>query len=145
MRHKKTILLADDDPDMIAQLSDVLTSAGYGIVAAASRQEAEDALLGVKPDLAILDLMMEQMDAGFVLSHHLRQLYPETPIILLTAVSSATGISFAACDADVRAWAKFDRIMDKPVRPEELRAAVRQLLKEDAGQDGLRHAEPGSG
>jgi len=138
MSPKKTIFLADDDPDMIAQLSAVLKSAGYNVVAAAGRQEAEELLLGVRPDLAILDLMMEQMDAGFVLSHHLRQLYPQTPIILLTAVLSATGISFAACDADARAWTQADRIMDKPVRPEELRAAVRQLLKEE---DGVGHGD----
>ena len=91
MSEKKRILVVDDDLDVVEQLEAVLGGAGYEVAAANSRQEAEDLLLTVRPDLAILDLMMEHMDAGFVLGHNLHRLYPGTPVILLTGVTAATG------------------------------------------------------
>jgi CheY-like chemotaxis protein len=90
----------------------------------------------MKPDLAILDLMMEEKDSGFVLSHQIKKLYPELPIILLTAVVGATGLSFAAQRSDEQSWIKVDKIMDKPVRPEQLKAEVSRLLGE-APPDGV--------
>ena len=138
MSQKPTILVVDNDPDVIEQLTVVLEGAGYTVAAAESREQAEEVLLGLKPDVAILDLMMEEMDSGFVLAHHLRQLHPETPIILLTAVTSATGLSFGAQSpgaqsAEARSWLKADSVLDKPVRPDQIRAEVRRLL------DAARH------
>ena len=62
---------------------------------ATTRAEAEALAADVTPDLAILDLMMDQHDDGFVLSHHLKRLLPGLPVILVTAVTAETGISFA--------------------------------------------------
>ncbi|MBN1918405.1 MAG: response regulator [Verrucomicrobia bacterium] len=128
MSKKPTILIVDNDPDVIHQLTVVLEGAGYAVTAAESREQAEEVLLGLKPDVAILDLMMEEMDSGFVLAHHVKQLYPETPIMLLTAVTSATGMSFGAQTPEARSWLKADCVLDKPVRPDQLRAEVRRLL-----------------
>ena len=91
----------------------------------------EEAILKVKPDLAVLDLMMEEKDSGFVLSHEFKKLYPDMPVILLTAVAGATGLSFTTQGSDAQSWIKVDKIMDKPVRPEQLRAEVSRLLGED--------------
>jgi DNA-binding response OmpR family regulator len=132
MSAKKKILLVDDDLDILEQLTATLTAAGYDTVAAEGQTAGEEALLKGKPDLAILDLMMEHMDSGFVLSHQLKKLYPETPVILLTAVTAATGLSFATNSAEAQAWAQVDKIMDKPVRPEQVKAEVRRLLREPA-------------
>jgi len=65
---KKKILVVDDDPDILEQMTSVLTGAGYEVSAAEGRAAAEEAILKTKPDLAILDLMMEEKDSGFVLS-----------------------------------------------------------------------------
>jgi CheY-like chemotaxis protein len=128
---KKKILVVDDDLDILEQITAVLNSAGYEVTAVDGRAAAEEAILKFKPDLAILDLMMEEKDSGFVLSHQIRKLYPDTPMILLTAVTGTTGLSFASQNADARSWIKVDKIMDKPVRPEQLKAEVRRLLQED--------------
>jgi CheY-like chemotaxis protein len=131
---KKKILVADDDLDLLEQITAILTAAGYEVTAAEGQAGAEDAILRVKPDLAILDLMMEEKDSGFVLSHQLKKLYPEMPVILLTAVVGTTGLSFAAQHREEQSWVKVDKIMDKPVRPEQLKAEIRKLLhEEDAG------------
>jgi DNA-binding response OmpR family regulator len=140
MRVKKKILAVDDDFDLLEQLTAVLTAAGYEVTAADGRAAAEDAILRVKPDLAILDLMMEEKDSGFVLSHQLKKLYPGMPVILLTAVAGATGLSFATQNADARSWIKVDKIMDKPVRPEQLKAEVRRLLGEAPEGDAVGHS-----
>ena len=130
MTAKKKILIVDDDPDIVEQLTLSLTAHGYDVVAAGSQKEAEEVLLSVRPDLAILDLMMEHMDSGFVLCHEVKKLYPETPVILLTAVTASTGLTFDAQSAEARSWVKADKILDKPVRPEQIRVEVHRLLHE---------------
>ncbi len=138
---KKKILVVDDDLDILEQLTAVLTSAGYEVASAEGRAAAEEALLKTKPDLAILDLMMEEKDSGFVLSHQIRKLYPDMPMILLTAVKGTTGLSFASQNPDAQSWVKVDKILDKPVRPEQLKAEVRRLLHEIPSNESGGHSQ----
>jgi CheY-like chemotaxis protein len=128
MSKQPTILIVDDDPDIIEQLTMLIKSEGYTVAAAGSQEEAEQLLMAVRPDLAIVDLMMEQMDSGFILAHEIKKLYPETPVIILTSVKSATGISFAAASEEQKSWIKADRLLDKPIRPEQLRNELSRLL-----------------
>jgi CheY-like chemotaxis protein len=137
MNDKATMIVVDDDLDMIEQLSAIFRSDGYNVFSAASQQEAEELLLTVRPDVAILDLMMDQMDSGFVLCHYLKKLYPETPVILLTAVTGTTGLSFAASSPEAQSWVKADKVMDKPVRQEQIKAEVRRLLQR-AGENAAK-------
>lgn len=139
MTKAKQILLVDDDPDILDQVTIILQGDGFDVLTAGSEAEAEEALLSGKPDLAILDLMMENKDSGFVLCHQIKKLYPELPVILLTAVKAATGISFNGATADARSWVKADCLMDKPVLPETLRREVRSLLRIETTSDN-RHA-----
>jgi two-component system response regulator MprA len=127
----KTILLVDDDPDILEQMSTILGGQGYQTITAVSREDAEEELLRTKPDLAILDVMMEQTDAGFVLAHHLKKLHPGTPVILLTSVTAATSLSFQGLTPDMKTWMRADVIVNKPVRPEQILAEVRRLLREE--------------
>ena len=99
------------------------------MIQAQGQKEGEEALLTTVPDLAVLDLMMENMDSGFVLCHHVKRLFPDTPVILLTAVKSATGLDFRPSPDEAASWVKADVILDKPVRPEQLRQEVKRLLK----------------
>ncbi len=124
----RTILVVDDDFDLLEQVVCILEADGHTVVKAHGQVEGEEALLSCLPDLAVLDLMMENMDSGFVLCHQIKRLFPETPVILLTAVKSATGLDFAARSAEAASWTQADVILDKPVRPEQLRAAVQRLL-----------------
>ena len=132
MSENKKILVVDDDPDIIAQLSAVLGSEGYEILKAGGEEEAEEVLMTVRPDLVILGLMMEHADSGFVISYHLKKIYPGTPVILLTAVTAALRMSFDAQSPEAKSWLKVDRVMNKPIRPEQLKAEVRRLLGQPA-------------
>ena len=128
MTEPKNILVVDDDIDLLQQVALILKGEGYHVVAAQGQKEGEEALLAMIPDLAVLDLMMENMDSGFVLCHHVKRLFPETPVILLTAVKAATGLDFHPQSGEAASWIKADVVLDKPVRPEELRQEVRRLL-----------------
>jgi DNA-binding response OmpR family regulator len=132
MNPQKSILVVDDDPDILEQVGLILGHEGFRVVTAGGREEGEGQLLAFRPDLAILDLMMEHPDSGFVLCHHIKKLYPETPVILLTAVTAQTGISFDSQSSSGRSWVKADQILDKPVRSEQLLSEVRRLLKLEA-------------
>ena len=129
MNEQKNILVVDDDIDLLEQVSMILKKEGYRVTAAQGQKEGEEALLTAVPDLAVLDLMMENMDSGFVLCHHVKRLFPETPVILLTAVKAATGLDFNPQSSEAASWVKADVLMDKPVRPEQLKQEVRRLLK----------------
>lgn len=128
MNTKATIFVVDDDPDIVDQLALLIKNEGYEFASAASREEAEQVLMSVKPDVAIIDLMMEEMDSGFVLAHEIKKLYPKTSIIMLTSVKSATGLSFASTSEEQQSWTKADRLLDKPIRPEQLKNELRRLL-----------------
>jgi DNA-binding response OmpR family regulator len=134
------ILVVDDDPDILDQLTLTLSTEGYEVISAEGHIAAEEAILKTRPDLAIVDLMMEEKDSGFVLSHQIKKLYPGTPIIMLTAVAGATGLSFATQSAEARSWIKVDKIMDKPVRGEQIKAEIRRLLRAEPA--GASHGHP---
>ena len=124
----KKILVVDDDIDHLDHVAMILKAEGYDVIKAQGQKEGEDAILTTIPDLAILDLMMENMDSGFVLCNQIKRLYPETPVILLTAVKSATGLDFSPKSSGAARWIKADVLLDKPVRPEQLRNEVKRLM-----------------
>jgi DNA-binding response OmpR family regulator len=129
MTVSKKILIVDDDPDILEQVELILKAGGYDTSTAAGAADAEESLSFIRPDLAIVDLMMEQTDSGFVLCHQIKKLYPDVPIIMLTAVRSSTGLEFDAKTPEAKSWIKADCILDKPVRAEELLNTVRKMLK----------------
>ena len=127
---KHIILIIDDDLDFIQQLQISLETAGFIVRPAYGEKEAEEALKEGRPDLVISDLMMEHMDGGFVLCHRIKRQDPTIPVILTTAVTSATGLRFDTITADERSWVKADAILAKPVRFEQILREIRRLLPE---------------
>lgn len=124
-----TVLVVDDDHDYLTQMQMRLEAAQYRVLTADSEQEAEDILAKNRPDVAVLDLMMENMDAGFVLCHRIKKMDAKIPVILVTAVSSETGMEFQAATPEEKAWMKADVLLTKPVRFEQLQREIDRLLK----------------
>jgi CheY-like chemotaxis protein len=128
MTAKTKILIVDDDEDFLFQHRIQLEHCGFEVATAGSRGQAEEALERFTPDLAVLDLMMEHHDDGFVLSHHLKRRFPGLPVVLVTAVTSETGLSFDPSSPEERAWVGADAVLAKPIRFEQLRREVERLL-----------------
>lgn len=126
----KTVLLADDDLDVIAQLTIQLKSYGMNVIAVESQKEAEEVIEKTKPDIAIFDLMMENLDSGFILSYKMKKMYPEVPVIIITAVTSDTGMVFGVDTEEERRWIKADLYLEKGLRPEQLEMEMIRLLKQ---------------
>src|SRR5215470_6857316 len=86
MDTKKTIMVVDDNPDIITIVKTILEGKGYNVLSASSGAELLNLLKNQKPDLIILDIMMPEMDGLEVLTR-LKGMADTTsiPIILLTA------------------------------------------------------------
>ena len=119
------ILIVDDDPDITFALSLFLKKSQYEVQSAGSRSEGMRALAAFKPDLMILDVMMEQPDDGIAMAQELRRNGQTLPILMLTSVGKVTGMSF---DRD-NELVPVDAFFEKPVRPADLVAKVAELLK----------------
>lgn len=124
-----TILLVDDDEDFLFQERTMLESAGFEVITAGGRAEAEDRLKDLRPDLAVVDLMMEELDAGFTLCYQIKQKDASIPVILITAVTAETGMTFDVETNEERSWVRADAVLTKPVRPEQLKREVDRLLE----------------
>ena len=68
MGSPKTVLLVDDDADIIEIYRTVLESSGHTIVAAYSAQQGWEEIGRSIPAVVVLDVMMEEFDAGFRLA-----------------------------------------------------------------------------
>lgn len=119
------ILVVDDDPDITFAVSLFLKKQGHEVLTAANRAEGMKALETTGPDLMILDVMMEQPDDGLAMAQDLRRAGSRVPIIMLTSVGKATGMSFGQ-DSEM---VPVDAFFEKPVHPEHLLAKVDELLK----------------
>ena len=128
-RDKKTILLVDDDEDYLFQTKLNIEQFGFRVITAESQQEAEKLLDSLKPDLAILDLMMEKEDSGFILAFKLKRKYPDVPVIIATAVTAETGMSFGVDTEEDRKWIKADLYIEKGIRADQLNKEIVKLLK----------------
>jgi DNA-binding response OmpR family regulator len=116
------VLIADDDPDILALVSFRLERAGYEVVQARNGEEAVQVALSRRPDLAVIDVMMPRID-GYEATRQLRQ-QEETsrmPIILLTARVQEEDIA-RGFDAGA------DDYVRKPFSPQELSSRVQAAL-----------------
>ena len=86
MDANKTIMVVDDNPDIITIVKTILEGKGYTVLSASSGIELLNMLKTQKPDLIILDIMMPEMDGLEVLSRLKAVADTATlPVILLTA------------------------------------------------------------
>ncbi len=123
------MLLVDDDVDFLMQTKIRLEADGFLITTAESQKDAEELLKTYRPDIALLDLMMENMDAGFTLAFHIKQIDTSIPVIIASGVANETGIEFDAATKEERSWIKADVFLAKPVRYEQLKNEIDRLLE----------------
>ena len=132
----KTILLVDDDRDLVESLAQVLKTRGYEVAAASSAAEGLRALPRVRPDLIIMDVMMETDTAGFEAVDRIRSPRPGSrfaefrslPIIILTAIGQVTNSRFSLDPGD-NFLPGVGEFLTKPVDIEALLSAAARLLQ----------------
>ena len=125
----RIVLLVDDDSDFLFQQKLQLEAAGFQVLAAAGQSQAEEILARQRPDLAEVDLMMDNPDTGFTLCYRIRKKDPSIPVILVTSVNSDTGLEFDIGSDEERSWIRADAMLAKPIRFEQLKGEIDRLLK----------------
>ncbi|MGQ0720354.1 MAG: sigma-54-dependent transcriptional regulator [Candidatus Eiseniibacteriota bacterium] len=118
MRH---VLIIDDEKNIRAELSGLLTDEGYGALAAESAEAGLDLALRERPDLVLLDVMLPGM-TGLDALAKIRESDGELPVILMSGQASI--------ETAVRATklGAFD-YLEKPLDPERLLVTVRNALE----------------
>src|SRR4030043_687191 len=84
MSTSHTILVIDDEPNLRRSLGLILQRAGYNITTAANASEALHLLQSGAYDLTFLDIKLPDQN-GIVLLPQIKELYPDMPVLILTA------------------------------------------------------------
>lgn len=130
---KAKIMVIDDDPDFRDAITPILQSALYQVVTASNPKEGKEKILEEKPDLILLDIMMDSLFDGFSLCNAIKtsnefRAVKDTPVIFVSAVKEMTGSRFQF-KGEEQGMTGPDDYIDKPVKPEDLIARVERLLK----------------
>jgi len=118
----KTILVIDDEPDMLHLLERILTAEGYRVILASDGNYGLTLMKDTNPDLVLLDIMMPGPD-GFVVLDAIRK-YSDTPVIVVTAKRDVESIQ------ETLALGADDYIR-KPFSPVELVARIHAKLRRE--------------
>lgn len=124
----KKLLLIDDDVDFIEMNKSVLQSE-YQVFTAHNSKEGLNRIKDQKPDLVVLDVMMDTDWEGLEAVGQLRKASQdsELPIILLTSFADNYSTQWDESGPD-REILKVDAYMKKPVSPAELKSKVHELI-----------------
>lgn len=122
--YEAKLLVVDDEPNIRELLSTSLRFAGFEVIAAANGREALEAAEAHNPDLAVLDVMLPDMD-GFSVTRKLRATGRHFPVVFLTArdetEDKVTGLTVGG-----------DDYVTKPFSLDEVVARIRAVLRRTA-------------
>jgi DNA-binding response OmpR family regulator len=131
MSATKTVLIVDDDQELVDGLRMVLERQGFRVIRASDGHQAKAAIYNQRPDLVILDMMMPRM-GGYPVLEHFRGKAEAPPIIMITANEGSRH----------KAYAEYLGVVDyirKPFAMERLLETVRKVLRPaepEAAEDG---------
>ena len=119
---KPVILCIDDDPDILSFLEIVLEAEGYTFAGAASAEDGLRVYKDVRPDLVIVDLMMEEVDAGTEFARDLLILRNEAPVFMLSSVGDNLHMAIDYNELGLAG------VFQKPISKEHLLAVISAKL-----------------
>lgn len=121
MSAPKTILIVDDDRELVDGLRLLLERQGYRVITAGDGVQGKNTILNAKPDLVILDMMMHRM-GGYPVLEHFKDKPDAPPFIMITANEGSRH----------KAYAEFLGVVDylrKPFATERLLEAVNRVFQ----------------
>src|SRR5271169_2680719 len=126
MSSAKTVLLVDDDADFVEMNRMLLEQNGYSVRVAYSGRQCLAEVTACRPDIIILDMVMESREDGFEVSRELRN-SEHTKSIPLIMITSANDTVPFRLEPD-RTWLPVDALLEKPVEPQLLLTVVGEAL-----------------
>lgn len=130
MKTIKKILLVDDDIDIINSIKPVLEHKGYEVVYAHNKKEGLAKAISEKPEMAILDVMMDTQHEGFELAHEIRT----NPLTKDIRLAMHTSIEvFTTTNPSIQDMAR--EIRKDPTNKDLRVVLIKNISKGDAGID----------
>jgi DNA-binding response OmpR family regulator len=121
------ILLVDDDQDLIEMNKTILIQRGHQVTVAYSAAEARQIAKANLPDIAVLDVMMEDKTAGFELARQLHEMSPTLPLLMLTGIRKEMQLGYSFEPDET--WLPVSKFLEKPINPRILADEAETLLK----------------
>jgi len=120
---RHVILCVDDDQDFLDVLRAILEAHGYLMEEALSAEAGLRKYKETKPDLIIVDLMMEEIDSGTGFVKELRLLGNTAPIYMLSSAGDQLYMTTSYADLGL------DGVFQKPIQPNILLATLKEKLR----------------
>ncbi len=132
----KRILVVDDDRDLVASIEAFLKARGFEVATASNGKEAYARVLEARPDLIVLDVMMDYDEEGMVFASALKTDGPTLgiPIVMLSGFNVQEDVREKVLASLMGQDFPAEVFMQKPVRLAELAERIHTLL-ENAGAD----------
>jgi len=129
----KKILLVDDDRDLVMSVQAYLTARGYDIATAHNGKEAYAKIVANRPDLIVLDVMMDYDEEGMVFAGALKTDGPtrDIPIIMLSGFNAEKDVREKVLASLMGQDWPAETFMQKPVRLAELAERIQILLERE--------------
>ena len=128
MSKPQKILIVDYDRDFVKAVSVILERKKYQVDVANSRYQAMEKITKNKPDLILLDIMMDRLDDGFTICYKLKHdsALKNIPVFAISSITEKTGFKFnPKTDGE---YFEADDYAQKPIESEELLKRVEVLL-----------------
>jgi DNA-binding response OmpR family regulator len=140
----KRILVVDDDRDLVTSIEAFLGARGFIVTTAGNSKEAYTRIVEDKPDLIVLDVMMDYDEEGMVLASALKTDGPtrEIPILMLSGFNVQKDVREKVIASLMGQDWPAETFMQKPVRLAELAKRIDELL---AGAEEKRRPSPPEG
>lgn len=124
----KKILVIDDDPDFVDSVENLLEAKGYQVVSASNGKEGVEKARAEKPDLILLDVMMNTKDEGFNVARQMHQIpeIKDTSVVLVTGVRREMNLPFGFEPDET--WLPVRQVLEKPVKSEILLKVVADTI-----------------
>jgi len=123
MRNDKYVVLCiDDDPDFLESTKIFLEANDYSVETAATAKEGMQKYKECSPDLIIVDLMMEEIDAGTNLARELKESGNTAPVYMLSSVGDQLNMNINMGELGLRG------VFQKPLDVKSVLTTIRQAL-----------------
>ncbi len=135
MNQVKTVLIIDDDPDFVAAIGHLLRSVGYEVATASNGRDGLAHAKTARPDLILLDVMMQDRTEGFFTLEQIRDVpaLRATPVIVISSIYEDHPVFRVSPETG---WLPADLFLPKPVDPARLVAESARLTAPDyAGRE----------
>ncbi len=127
----RKVLVVDDDLDLVASIEAFLGARGYAVTTAHNGKEAYASIVKDRPDLIILDVMMDYDEEGMVLASALKTDGPtrDIPILMLSGFNVQEDVRDKVLGSLMGQDMPAESFMEKPVRLANLAERVEALLE----------------